>query len=131
MERDVRQVLSVGDLLAFQTFLRLAATRTGQLLNLSQLGSDAGVSHNTAKSWIGVLEASYLVVRVPPYSRNVGKRLVKTPKLHFLDTGLVCYLLGIRTAQELQAHEHPRDVLVGLGDVAKLRKRRFGIAQTS
>src|SRR5258706_503599 len=104
VERDVRQVLAVGDLLAFQTFLRLAATRTGQLLNLSQLGSDAGVSHNTAKSWLGVLEASYLVTRVPPFFRNVGKRLVKTPKLHFFDTGLVCFLLGIRSAQELQAH---------------------------
>mgnify|MGYP003429016548 CR=1 FL=1 len=104
VERDVRQVLAVGDLLAFQTFLRLAAARTGQLLNLSQLGSDAGVSHNTARSWLGVLEASYLVVRVPPFVRNVGKRLVKTPKLHFLDTGLVCYLLGIRSAEELRAH---------------------------
>lgn len=104
VERDVRQVLSVGDLLTFQTFLRLAATRTGQLLNLSQLGADAGITHNTAKSWLGVLEASYLVARVPPFFRNIGKRLAKTPKLHFLDTGLVCYLLGIRSAPELQAH---------------------------
>ena len=104
VERDVRSVLAVGDLLAFQTFLALAATRTGQVLNLSQLGSDAGISHNTAKSWLGVLEASYLVVRLPPFSRNVGKRLTKAPKLHFLDTGLVCYLLGIRTPSELRAH---------------------------
>ena len=104
VERDVRQVLAVSDLLAFQTFLRLAAARTGQILNLSQLGSDAGVSHNTAKSWLGVLEASYLAVRVPPFFRNLGKRLMKTPKLHFLDTGLVCYLLGIRSAEELRAH---------------------------
>lgn len=104
VERDVRQVLAVGDLLAFQTFLRMAATRTGQLLNLSQLGADAGVSHNTAKSWIGILEASYIALRVPPFFRNLGKRLVKTPKLHFLDTGLVCYLLGIRSPEELEAH---------------------------
>jgi predicted AAA+ superfamily ATPase len=104
VERDVRQVLAVGDLLAFQTFLRIAATRTGQLVNLSQLGADAGVTHNTAKSWLGILEASYIVTRVAPFFRNVGKRLVKTPKLHFLDSGLVCYLLGIRTAQELEAH---------------------------
>jgi predicted AAA+ superfamily ATPase len=104
VERDVRQVLAVGDLLAFQTFLRIAATRTGQLLNLSQLGADAGVSHNTAKSWLGILEASYVAIRIPPFFRNLGKRLVKTPKLHFIDTGLVCYLLGIRSARELEAH---------------------------
>jgi uncharacterized protein len=104
VERDVRQVLAVGDLLAFQTFLRIAATRTGQLVNLSQLGADAGVTHNTAKSWLGILEASYIAVRVAPFFRNVGKRLVKTPKLHFLDSGLACYLLGIRTPRELEAH---------------------------
>jgi hypothetical protein len=104
VERDVRQMLGVGDLLSFQTFLRMAATRTGQLLNLSQLGADVGVSHNTARSWISVLEASYIVARVPPFFRNIGKRLVKTPKLHFLDTGLACYLLGIRTEGELEAH---------------------------
>ena len=104
VERDVRQMLAISDLLAFQTFLRMAATRTGQLLNLSELGADAGISHNTARSWIGVLEASYVVTRIPPFFRNIGKRLVKTPKLHFLDTGLACYLLGIRSAEELRAH---------------------------
>lgn len=104
VERDVRSLLGVGDLLAFQTFVGLAASRTGQVLNLSQLGSDAGVSHNTAKSWIGVLEASFLAMRLPPFSRNIGKRLTKAPKLHFLDSGLVCYLLGIRTPTELRNH---------------------------
>jgi len=104
VERDVRQALNIGDLLAFQTFLRLTATRTGQLLNLSQLGGDAGITHNTAKSWLGVLEASYLVMRLPPFARNLGKRLVKTPKLHFIDTGVACYLLGIRTPEELRLH---------------------------
>jgi predicted AAA+ superfamily ATPase len=104
VERDVRQLLAIGDLLAFHTFVGLAASRTGQLLNLSQLGADAGVSHNTAKSWIAVLEASYLVARLPPFSRNLGKRLTKTPKLHFLDSGLVCHLLGIREPRELRAH---------------------------
>jgi len=104
VERDVRQTLNVGDLLAFQTFLRLAATRTGQLLNLSQLGGDAGIVHNTAKSWISVLEASYIAKRLPPFHRNLGKRLVKTPKLHLLDSGVACYLLGIRSADELRLH---------------------------
>jgi len=104
VERDVRQALKVGDLLAFQTFLRLSATRTGQLLNLSQLGGDVGITHNTAKSWLGVLEASYLAMRLPPFHRNLGKRLVKTPKLHLLDSGIACYLLGIRTPDELRLH---------------------------
>lgn len=104
VERDVRQTLNIGDLLAFQTFLRLAATRTGQLLKLAPLGSDAGVAHNTAKSWVGVLEASYLALRLPAFHRNLGKRLVKTPKLHLLDSGVACYLLGIRTPEELRLH---------------------------
>jgi len=104
VERDVRQLLNVSDLLEFQTFLRLCAGRTGQLLNLSALGSDAGITHNTARSWLGVLEASYLCFRVPPYFRNIGKRVLKTPKLHFYDSGLVCYLLGIRSPEELRHH---------------------------
>ena len=104
VERDLRQTLNVGDLLAFQTFLRLAATRTGQLLNLSQLGGDAGIVHNTAKSWVSVLEASYIAMRLPPFHRNLGKRLVKTPKLHLLDSGIACYLLGIRSPDELRLH---------------------------
>lgn len=104
VERDVRQLLGVGDLLAFQRFVRLAAGRSGQLLNLSSLAADAGISHNTASAWLGVLEASYLVFRLPAYHANIGKRLVKAPKLHFLDSGLLCYLLGIRTAEQLGQH---------------------------
>ncbi len=104
LERDVRSLLAVGDLLAFQIFLRLAAGRTSQLLNLSALGADAGVSHNTARSWISVLEASYVAMRLPPFHANLGKRLVKTPKMHLLDSGLICYLLGIRSAVELRGH---------------------------
>jgi predicted AAA+ superfamily ATPase len=104
LERDVRALLNVGDLLAFQTFLRLAAGRTGQLLNLSALGADAGVTHVTARSWLSVLEASYVAWRLPPFHSNLGKRLVKTPKLHFLDSGLVCYLLGIRSPDQLREH---------------------------
>lgn len=104
VERDVRQTLAVGDLLSFQTFLRLAAARTGQLLNLSQLGSDAGITHNTAKSWVGVLEATFVALRLAPFHRNLGKRLVKTPKLHLLDSGVACHLLGIRSPDELRLH---------------------------
>lgn len=104
VERDVRQRLNVGDLLTFQSFMRLLAARTGQMLNLSALGGDAGVQHATAKRWTALLEASYLVRRLPPFFRNLRKRLVKAPKVHMLDSGLACALLGIRTPDELRHH---------------------------
>jgi predicted AAA+ superfamily ATPase len=104
LERDVRTLLAVGDLIAFQAFLRLAAGRVGQLVNLSALGADAGVTHNTARAWLSVLESSFVAWRLPPFHANVSKRLIRTPKLHFLDTGLVCYLLGIRSADQLRNH---------------------------
>lgn len=104
VERDVRQLLNVVDLTAFETFLALAAARTSQLLDHSRIGSDVGITQPTARRWLTVLEASYLVFRLPPFFRNLGKRLVKTPKLHFFDSGLLCYLLGIRTVEQLRYH---------------------------
>jgi uncharacterized protein len=104
VQRDVRQVLNVGDLQAFAGFVRLCAGRTAQDLNLSALGADAGVSHATARAWLSVLEASFLCFRLPAWHRNLGKRLRKTAKLHFLDSGLVCYLLGIQSADQLVRH---------------------------
>ena len=104
VERDVRQILNVGDLLTFQTFLRMCAARVGQLLNLSSLGADCGITHATARKWLAVLEASYITFRLPPMHANLGKRLIKTPKLYFYDSGLLCYLLGIRDASQLAVH---------------------------
>jgi len=104
VQRDVRQVLNVTDLDAFTTFLRLLAARTGQQMNLSSLGADAGVTHNTARSWVSVLEASFVVFRTPRWHRNLRKRAVKAPKLHFVDSGLVCWLLGIREPAQLRLH---------------------------
>ena len=104
VQRDVRQVLEVTDLNAFSTLLRLTAGRTGQELNLSGLGGDAGVSHNTARSWLSVLEASFVLFTVPPWLRNVRKRAIKAPKLHFIDSGLACHLLGIREPEQLGTH---------------------------
>lgn len=104
VERDVRQMLKVQELETFQRFVRLCAGRTGQLLNLSALATDCGITHNTAKSWLSVLEASYLVFLLRPYHRNFNKRLVKMPKLYFYDVGLVSWLLGIRTAEQLETH---------------------------
>ena len=104
VQRDVRQLLAIADLTTFTTFLRLAAGRTAQELNLSSLADDVGVAHNTIRSWISVLEAGYIVFRVPAWHRNRGKRLVKAPKLHWFDSGLVCHLLGIRDADQLRHH---------------------------
>jgi uncharacterized protein len=104
VERDVRQVMNIGDLSTFQTFMRLCAGRAGQLVNLTALGADAGVSHNTARTWLSVLEAGYITYRLPPWYGNVRKRLVKTPKLYFYDTGLLCHLLGMRTPDQLRIH---------------------------
>jgi predicted AAA+ superfamily ATPase len=104
VERDVRQIANVSDLGAFSTFLRLCAAHTGQEVNLSALGADAGVSHNTAKAWLSILETSFLIMRAPAWHRNLRKQLVKRPKLHFLDSGLACHLLGIRSAEELRHH---------------------------
>lgn len=103
IERDVRSISNVGDLATFQRFVELCAGRTAQLLNYSALADDCGISQPTAKKWLGIAEASYLVFRLPPYHRDVRKRLVRMPKLHFLDTGLACWLLGIRTADQLRS----------------------------
>ena len=104
LERDVRALLRIGDYVRFATFLRLCAGRTAQILNLSDLAADAGISVNTAKSWLSVLEAAYIVRRLRPWSGNIGKQLSKSPKLHFLDTGLACCLLGIETPAVLETH---------------------------
>lgn len=104
IERDVREILNVGNLQAFHAFMRLCAGRSGQELNLSDLGADAGVSFQTAKAWLSVLEASFIVFRLASWHRNVRKRWVKAPKLHFVDTGLLCYLLGIQEAGQLETH---------------------------
>jgi predicted AAA+ superfamily ATPase len=104
LERDVRQLVNVANLSAFQTFLELVAGRSGQLLNLSALGSEVGISHNTARAWLSVLEASYVAFRLPPFHANLGKRLTKAPKLYFYDTGLACYLLGIQDSSQLRRH---------------------------
>ena len=104
IERDVRTLTNVGDLATFTRFLQLCAGRCGQLLNYTSLAADCGISQPTAKAWLSILEATYLVFRLPPYHANLRKRLVKMPKLHFYDTGLACWLLGIREPAQLSAH---------------------------
>jgi predicted AAA+ superfamily ATPase len=104
VERDVRQLLRIQELETFQRFVRLCAGRTGQLLNLSSLAVECGITHNTAKSWISVLEASYIVFLLRPNHSSFNKRLVKMPKLYFFDAGLVSWFLGIRTQEQLETH---------------------------
>ena len=104
LERDVRDISRVADLLQFQRFMRIMAARCGQLLNLNAVANDLGVAQTTARDWLAVLEATYVVFRLPPYFGNFGKRLVKTPKLYFHDTGLAAWLLGIHDPATMNSH---------------------------
>ncbi len=130
LERDVRQLINVRDLGTFQRFLKLCAGRTGQLLNLSSLANDCGITHNTAKAWISVLEASYIVHLLSPHHQNFNKRLVKTPKLYFLDTGLASWLLGIRNSEQLATHAQ-RGALFETWVISELLKARYNAGETS
>jgi len=130
LERDVRQLINVQDLGTFQRFLKLCAGRTGQLLNLSSLANDCGITHNTAKAWISVLEASYIVHLLPPHHQNFNKRLVKTPKLYFLDTGLACWLLGIQDSDQLTTHVQ-RGALFETWVISELLKARYNPGEAS
>lgn len=104
VERDVRAVAQIRDLSVFQRFLQLCAGRTAQLLSITALAADAGISQPTAKAWLSILEASSITFRLQPWHTNLTKRVTRTPKLHFIDTGLVCWLLGIRSADQLRLH---------------------------
>ncbi len=104
VDRDVRMIKNIGDINSFIQFTQLCAGRIGQPLNYAGLASDAGISPNTAKSWISILESSYILYRLQPYHRNFNKRLVKSPKLYFYDTGVACSLLGIREQEQVNLH---------------------------
>jgi len=130
IERDVRQLINVRDLLVFQRFVRMCAGRTGQILNLSSLASDCGVTHNTAKAWISVLEASYIIHLLQPHHKNFNKRLIKSPKLYFYDPGLAVWLLNIQTAQQFATHS-ARGHIFETWVVSELLKCRFNNALKS
>ncbi len=108
IERDVRQIINLKELSSFEKFLRLLAGRVGQVVNLSSLANDTGVSGNTLKSWLSVLEASFITFQLYPYFENFGKRVIKSSKIYFTDTGLLSYLLGIEKVSQLE-----RDPLFG------------------
>lgn len=102
IERDVRQIKNIENLNSFSNFIQLCAGRTGQVVNLNSLAIDAGISPNTAKSWLSILEASFIIYFLQPYYENFNKRIIKSPKLYFYDTGLVCSLLGITSANQVK-----------------------------
>lgn len=129
VERDVRQLLGVRDLGAFQRFLGLCAARSGQVVNLSALAVDAGITHVTARQWLTVLEAGYVVRLVPPYHENLGKRIVKTPKLFFLDSALAAWLMGIRDAASLAIHAQRGALFEGYV-VSEILKHEFNAGRT-
>lgn len=104
IERDVQQLIKVKDLNSFRTFLRICAGRAGQMVNLSGIGNDCGISHNTVREWLSVLEASYIIFQLPPHFNNFSKRLIKSPKLYFHDTGLLVWLLGVKQPEQLAIH---------------------------
>lgn len=124
VERDVRQIGEIRNLSNFRRFVRLCAGRVGQLANLSALGADAGVSHTTARHWLTVLEASYVVFLLPPFYANIRKRLVKSPKLYFYDVGLASYLIGIEHAGQLATHPL-RGALFENAVIVEALKHRF------
>jgi len=124
VERDVRTIKNVSNLTTFQRFIRLCAGRTGQIINLSSLGNDCGINHNTAKAWLSLLQASYIVFLLYPYYRNFGKRLIKAPKLYFIDTGIACSLLQIRSPKDLAEH-YLRGGLIESYITADLLKQQY------
>ena len=126
IERDVRHALEVRNLRDFERFMRLLALRSGQLLSLSSIATDVGVSPNTAKSWLSVLEASNVIYLLEPYFRNLGKRIVKAPKLYFLDTGLLCFLAGLRSVRDLRASSLLGSIFetLALGQWLRMRANR-------
>jgi uncharacterized protein len=104
VERDVRTILNVSNLDQFRLFVQMCASRSGQILDLTSLGNDCGITSNTAKAWLSLLETSFIVFRLQPYYKNYNKRLIKSPKLYFWDSGLLCHVLKIKNHSELTAH---------------------------
>jgi predicted AAA+ superfamily ATPase len=130
IEKDIRQIKNIENILAFEKLISLCAGRVGQMLNFSNLSNELGVDHKTVRSWIGLLEASYIIFLLPPYHKNFNKRIVKTPKLYFLDTGLAAWLLGIREEKDLALH-HYKGALFENWVISEFLKKRFNQGKRS
>lgn len=130
VERDIRQLSQIQNLSLFQKFLRLCAGRTGQLLNISSLANDAGVSHTTAREWLSLLQSSYIVFLLEPFFANIKKRLVKSPKLYFFDVGFASFLLGIEKKGQLESHPLRGHLFENMA-VIEMLKYRYNIGRKS
>ncbi|MBU1146975.1 MAG: ATP-binding protein [Candidatus Omnitrophica bacterium] len=130
VQRDLRQLSQIENLHVFEKFVRILAARTGQLLNYNSLANDVGVSQPTIRKWISLLEASYIVFLLPPFFRNIGKRLIKTPKIYFYDVGLAAYLLEIENAKQLKSHPLRGNLFENL-IITEFLKARFNQAKAS
>lgn len=130
LDKDVRDLLQVKDMMQFHTFIRLCAGRIGSLFKVSELANEIGVSSHTITAWLSVLQASYIVILLPPYFENSRKRLTRTPKLYFMDTGLACHLLGIESARQL-ARDKMRGALFENFIVMEAMKRRYNLGKES
>ena len=130
LDKDVRDLLKVKNMMQFHNFIRLCAGRIGSLFNGSELANEIGVSSNTITSWLSILQASYIITLLPPYFENIRKRLTKTPKLYFTDTGLACYLLGIETPEQL-ARDKMRGALFENFVVMEALKHRYNQGKES
>lgn len=128
VERDLRQLIQIKNLAQFQKFVRICAGRVGQILNLHSLGNDVGVSHTTAREWLSLLQASYIVFLLEPFYRNISKRLIKSPKLYFYDVGLASYLMGIENIVHLETHPLRGNLFENLV-IAEILKLRFNRGQ--
>ncbi len=129
VERDVRSLIHVRDLTQFRNFLKLCAGRTGQLLNMESLANDCGISSPTAKAWLGILETSFIIFLLPPYYRNFNKRLVKSAKLYFYDTGLACYLLGMKEPAQIETYYQKGALFENLV-ISEFVKQRHHLGET-
>ncbi|WP_223550132.1 ATP-binding protein [Aestuariivivens sp. NBU2969] len=123
IERDVRQLKNIENLVVFERFMKLCAGRVGQLLNKSALAIEVGVDSKTIESWIGILEASFILFRLPPHHHNFNKRIVKMPKLYFYDVGLACALLGVQNANQLELHPFKGSLFENMVVVELLKQR--------
>lgn len=130
VERDLRMIKNISDLSQFQTFIRLIAARTGCEFNASMIATEVGISAPTVRSWMSILQASYIAFLLPPYYANINKRLTKTPKVYFYDTGLLTYLLDIETPEQLNTHPLRGGVFENLA-IIELIKQRFNIGKSS
>ncbi len=129
VEQDIRQIKYITDLLLFKKFIITCAARSGQLLNLSSIAEDLGISYHTVNAWLSLLVSSYIVFLVQPYYEKYGKRLVKTPKLYFVDTGLACSLLGLNTVDDV-SHSYLRGSLIETCIMSDLNKQFFNLDRT-